>query len=262
MRKYLIGVIAGLVSTMAFASAASADVTALRIEASATPSKQDKKVRGPVNVYFESNDTHSGGFNCSPLTTACYAFPPSIQARVLFPTDYKFDPGNLPDCNLASLVGRGTAAARAACPKSIVGTGQNTQVFNDGRRLQGTITAFNGQPSGGNPSMYLHIEFPGVETKPILNGVISGNVLNVQIPPVQGSVIDQFFVTVNGRTVVGKSKAKKGSASAAAKPKKKYYLTAKCSKKDWTTSETVTYQNGKQLTDTVPLTCKQKPKKK
>ena len=59
-RKYLIGVIAGLVSAMAFSSVASADVTALRTEATATPSKQDEKVRGPLNVYFESNDTHVG----------------------------------------------------------------------------------------------------------------------------------------------------------------------------------------------------------
>jgi hypothetical protein len=264
MRKYVIGAIAGLVGAMAFASVASADVTALRVEANANPSKQDKKVRGPVNVYFESNDTHAGVFDCTTVGPGCYAFPPSIQARVLFPTAFRFDPGNLPDCNLASLVGQTTAGARAACPRSIVGTGQNRQAFNSsslGIRT-GTITAFNGAPSGGNPSMYLHIDIPGVESKPILNGVISGNVLNVQIPPVQGSVIEQFFVTVNGRTVVGTSKAKKGSASAAAKRKKRFYLTAKCSKRDWTTTETVTYQNGKQLVDSVPLSCTQKKKKK
>jgi hypothetical protein len=269
MRNYLIGAVAGLVGAMAFASVASADVTALRVEATATPSKQDKKVRGPVNVYFESNDSHAGTTAppapCLPGTVgtnSCYAFPPSIQARVVFPTDFRFDPGNLVDCNLAALIGKGTAAARASCPRSVVGVGQNKQLFSDGRLLTGTITAFNGAPSGGNPSMYLHIDIPGVESKPILNGVISGNVLNVQIPPVQGSVIEQFFVTVNGRTVVGTSKAKKGSASAAAKRKKRFYLTAKCSKRDWTTTETVTYQNGKQLVDSVPLSCTQKKKKK
>ncbi len=100
MRKYLIGVFAGLVSTMAFASVASADVTALRIEATATPSKQDANVRGPLsNVYFESNDTHAGALPC-PLGTAnsltCYAFPPSIQARVVFPTDVQVRSGQPP----------------------------------------------------------------------------------------------------------------------------------------------------------------------
>lgn len=259
MRKYLIGVTVGLVSAVAFSSVASADVTGLRIGASVTPSKQDKKVRGPVTVFFESNDTHAGDLPCPPgtaLLLSCRAFPPSVQSVITFPTDYKFDPGNLPDCNLASLIGKSTAGARAACPGSIVGGGGNVQLFSDGRLLNGVITAFNGAPSGGSPSLYLHIEFPGVETKPILNGVIRGNVLTVQIPPVQGSVIEHFDTLINGKTVVGKTKAKAG------KKKKKYYLTAKCSKKDWTTSETVTYQNGKTLSDSVPLTCKQKKKKK
>jgi hypothetical protein len=258
MRKYLIGVAVGLVGAVAFSSVASADVTALRIGASVTPSKQDKKVRGPVNVFFESNDTHVGALPC-PLgtanTLACYAFPPSTQAVVTFPTDYKFFPGNIPDCNLASLVGKSTAGARAACPGSIVGGGGNVQQFSDGRRLNGVITAFNGAPSGGNPSMYLHIEFPGVETKPILNGVIRGNVLTVQIPPVQGSVIEHFDVTINGKRVTKKKKNKN-----TGKVTKSFYLAAKCSKKNWTTSETVTYQGGKTLSDTIPLTCKQKKK--
>jgi hypothetical protein len=260
MRKYLIGVLAAMVSALAFSSVASAEVTALRIEANAAPSKQDKKVRGPLTVYFESNDTHAGTLPC-PLgtanSTACYAFPPSTQAKVTFPTDFRFDPGNLPDCNLASLVGKSTAAARATCPRSIVGSGGNTQQFSDGRRLNGVITAFNGAPSGGSPSLYLHIEFPGVETKPILNGVISGNVLNVQIPPVQGSVIEQFFTTINGKIVTKKKKNK-----ATGKVKKTFYLSAKCSKRNWTTSEAVTYQGGKTLSDDIPLTCTQKKKKK
>lgn len=266
MRKYLIGALAGLVSAMAFASVASADVTALSIDpTTVTPAKQDKKVRGPVNVSFTSIDTHAGDLPC-PTGTAnslsCSAFPPSIRSLITFPTAFRFDPGNLVDCNLAALIGKSTAGARAACPRSIVGQGSNVQRFSDGRILPGTITAFNGAPSGGNASMYLHIEFPGVETKPILNGVIRGNVFDVQIPPVQGSVIDRFDVVINGRTVVGTQKAKAGSAQASAKRKKRYYLTANCPKsKDWTTTETVTYQGGKQLTDSIPLSCKQKKKK-
>jgi hypothetical protein len=256
MRKYLIGVIAAMVSAMAFASVASAEVTALNIGAKITPTKQNKKVRGPVNVFFESNDTHVGALPC-PLgtanSTACYAFPPSTQAVVVFPTDFKFDPGNLPDCNLASLVGKSTAGAIQACPRSVVGGGGNVQQFSDGRRLNGVITAFNGAPSGGAPSMYLHIEFPGVETKPILNGVIRGNVFTVQIPPVQGSVIEHFDVTINGKKVTKKKKNK-----VTGKTKKSFYLAAKCSKGTWATSETVTYQNGKQLADSTSQPCKKK----
>src|SRR5512144_385996 len=48
MRKYVIGVIAGLAGALALSGVASAAVTSLRIESQDTPAKQDKKVRGPV----------------------------------------------------------------------------------------------------------------------------------------------------------------------------------------------------------------------
>jgi hypothetical protein len=188
-----------------------------------------------------------------PLGTAnsptCLAYPPSVQSVITFPKSLKFDPGNLPDCSLSSIVGQSSAGARAACPKSIVGSGSNTQLFSDGRTLNGTITAFNGAPSGGFPSLYLHVEFPGVATKPILNGIIRGNVLTVQIPPVQGSVIDSITTTLFGKRVVGKNK-KTGQ--------KRYYASARCSTGKWATTETVTYQGGKTLSTTVNNKCKQK----
>jgi hypothetical protein len=252
MRKYLIGMIAALVGALALSSVASADVTGVNIISNVTPAKQNKKVRGPANIFFQSSDTHAGNLPC-PLGTAnspsCYAFPPSIQSSITFPKDLKFNAGNIPDCQLSRIVGQSTASARAACAGSIVGGGGNVQTFSDGRRLNGTITAFNGAPSGGNPSLYLHVEFPGVATKPILNGVFRGNNLTVQIPPVQGSVIDVFNTALNGKRVVGKNK-KTG--------KKTTYASIRCSTGKWATTETVTYQNGKQLTASTSAKCKQK----
>jgi hypothetical protein len=250
-------VIAGLAGALAVSGVASAAVTAVRTGFSVSPPKQDKKVRGPVSVFFESNDQHSGAFLGQPGClignegVGCYAFPPSVKSFITFPTDLKFDPGNMPDCNLASLVGQSTAGAKAACPKSIVGGGTNVQAFSDGSTRSGVITAFNGAPSGGKPSLYLHIDLPGVTTKPILNGVISGNTLDVQIPPVPGTVIQHFDTSLNP-VVVGKNK-KTG--------KKRYYLSAKCSKKQWSVTEDVTYQNGQHQIDTESQPCKQKKKK-
>jgi hypothetical protein len=251
MRKYVIGMVAALVGALALSSVASADVTNVGIVANITPSKQSKKVRGPANIFFQSTDTHTGNFNCGALTNdpSCYAFPPSIQSVITFPKDLKFTPGNIPDCQLSRIVGQSSASARAACAGSVVGGGGNIQTFSDGRHLNGTITAFNGAPSGGNPSLYLHVEFPGVTTKPILTGVFRGNVLTVQIPPVGGSVIDQFNTALNGKRVVGKNK-KTG--------KKTTYASIRCSTKKWTTTETVTYQNGKTLSSSLTNKCKQK----
>jgi hypothetical protein len=255
MRKYLIGMVAALVGALALSSVASADVTSVGIVSNITPAKQDKKVRGPVNIFFQSSDTHTGNQPC-PLGTAnspsCYAFPPSIQTSITFPPDLKFTAGNIPDCQLSRIVGQSTASARANCAQSIVGAGGNLQAFSDGRKLNGTVTAFNGAPSGGNASLYLHVEFPGVATKPILNGVFRGNNLTVQIPPVQGSVIEFFNTSLNGKRVVGTNK-KTG--------KKTTYAMMRCSTGKWITNETVTYQNGKTLSSSVNNKCTPKKKK-
>jgi hypothetical protein len=249
IRKYLIGTITCLVGVFAFSSVASAAVTDLNIGVNINPKKQHKKVRGPASVFFESNDTHAGFIPCPPgtgNTVQCGAYPPSTQAVLNFTRDIKFTPGNLPDCNLFALSGKTTAGARAACPRSIVGTGRNVNKTTSGQTLNGVITAFNGAPSGGNPSIYLHVDIAGVTTKPILNGVIRGSVLTVQIPPVPGAVIEHFDTTI-GKKVVGRKKGKRI-----------FYFSARCSKKKWFLTETVTYQNGQQLSDRVTNRCKQR----
>jgi hypothetical protein len=66
-------------------------------------------------------------------------------------------------------------------------------------------------------------------------------------------VIEHFDVTINGKKVTKKKKNK-----VTGKTKKSFYLAAKCSKGTWATSETVTYQNGKQLADSTSQPCKKK----
>jgi hypothetical protein len=248
IRKYLIGTITCLVGVFAFSSVASAAVTQLNTTVNPTPDKGDKKVRGPASVFFSSEDVHAGLLPCPPgtaTTNDCRAYPPSVRAVITFPRDFKFTPGNLPDCNLTAIAGKTTAGARAACSRSIVGGGSNQNLTTSGQILNGVITAFNGAPSGGNPSLYLHVDIAGVTTKPILNGVIRGNVLEVQIPPVPGAVIENFDSTLV-RKFVGKKKGKRVA-----------YFSSRCSRKRWTTTETVTYQNGQTLSDTVSQRCKQ-----
>jgi hypothetical protein len=261
-RKYLIGMIAGLVGVLALSSLASAEVTSLSIGSQWTPTKQDKKKRGPAKTFFESNEAHAGDFLGQPGCLggddpACYAYPPAVQSLITFPKDVGFDPGNLPDCSLGSLIGKSTAAAEAACPRSIVGGGTNVNKTLDGRTLNGVVTAFNGAPSAGNPSLYLHVDVAGVLTNPILNGVVSGNTLRVQIPPVSGSVGEHFDTTLNPVVTRRKKNKKTGEV------KKTFYISIRCSKsRTWTTTETVTYQNDKTLTDSVSQKCNQKKRKR
>jgi hypothetical protein len=254
MRKYLIGVITCLVGAITFSGVASADVTNLTIQSSITPTKAPKKKFVGASVFFRSADTHAGALPC-PLGTAgsptCYAFPPSTNSLITFPKGLKFTPGNLPDCNLSVLSGKSTAQARAACPKSIIATGSNVQAFSDGRTLNGVVTAFNGAPSGGNPSQYLHVEFPGVATKPILQGTVRGNTIQFIVPPVPGSVIENIGVTFP-KKVVGKKRNK-----STGKVEKTFYASFRCASQRYTITEVNTYANGKVLTATTPDTCKQ-----
>jgi hypothetical protein len=259
MTKYAMGIIAGLVGALALSSVASAEVTSLSIGSQWTPAKQDKKNRGPAKVFIESNEAHAGAFKGQPGCEVgneglgCFAFPPTVQSLITFPKDVAVEPGNLPECSRASLQGKSTAAAMAACPRSIVGGGNSVGKSLDGGTLTGVITAFNGVPSGGNPSLYLHLDIAGVATKPILNGVVRGNTLLLQIPPVPGMVSEHFDTTLNP-IVTGKKKNKK-----TGKVKKTFLISIRCSKsRTWTTTETITYETGKTLTDSASQKCKQK----
>jgi hypothetical protein len=265
MRKILIGALAAVVGAAVIPSIASADVTALSVTNTVSPAKQFKKVRGGVTTTFVSKDTHSGitlppgGPGCDPppfgsgsVTAACKYFPPSVQSVITFPTDFKFTPGKLPACNLASLQGKDAAGAKAACPRSVVGQG-NTHIHtttetggpSGNGQLSGVVTLFNGAPTGGRPSLYVHIDIAGNTNKPILTGSINGNVLTTTIPPVPGTVIEDLTATIN-KLVVKKSKGVKT-----------FYLSARCSRKTWALSETNTYQGGKQLTASTSGKCKQ-----
>ncbi len=262
MRKYVIATIAGLIGAVAFSNIASADVTSLGIGSRWTPAKQDAKKHGPATVFFETNEAHAGAFLGQPGCTTsseltCFATPASVQSLITFPKDVAIDPGNLPACSLASLLGKSTAAARASCPRSIVGEGSSVGRSLDGRTLNGVITAFKGLPSGGNPSLYLHLDIAGVATKPILNGVLRGNALTLQIPPVQGMVSEHFDTTLN--PVVTKKKRNKKTG----KVEKTFLISIRCSKsRRWTTTETITYQSGKTLTASTSQECKQKKRKR
>jgi hypothetical protein len=262
MRKYVIGMIVGLVGALGPSSVAAAEVTSMNLGSQWTPAKQDEKRHGPAKVFIETNEAHAGALFGQPGCTTgnaltCYATPPSVQSLITFPKDVAVDPGNLPECSLASLTGKSTAAARATCSRSIVGEGSSVGRSLDGRTLNGVITAFKGVPSGGNPSLYLHLDIAGVPTKPILNGIVRGKTLTLQIPPIQGMVSEHFDTTLNP-VVTRKKKDKK-----TGKVKKTFLISIRCSKsRTWTTTETITYETGKTLTDSASQKCKQKKRRR
>jgi len=236
-RKYLIGALLSVIGALVVTGTASAAVTGQTYTVVTSPPKQDKKVFGPVASFANTVDTaYSGGFT-----------PNATQTVLTFTKDIKFTPGTIPQCNLSTISTVPQAQSDAACGASKVGTGSATI---NGGALTGKVAAYNGQPSGGSPTIGLHTDvFTGstYAFSTTLTGVLntSSNTLTVSIPPT-GTSITHFETTI--------TKIKSG--------KKSFYVMARCKKKKWTNSETTTFNNGTQTTASTTQKCKQKKSKK
>ena len=169
------------------------------------------------------------------------------------PKDIKFTPGNIPQCNLASISTVPEAQSDATCGPSKVGSGSATI---NGGLLAGKVAAYNGQPSGGSPTIGLHTDvFTGSGSSYAFSTTLTGilntgsDTLTVAIPP-SGTSITHFDTTIPKK----KSGKKKGKAT--------YCVMARCKKKKWVNSETTSFNNGQSITATSIQKCKQKGSKK
>jgi hypothetical protein len=233
-RKYLIGALLGVIGALVVTGTAAAAPTGQTLSVIASPPKQDKKVFGPVSSFANVVDTqYSGGFT-----------PAATQTVLTYSKDIKFTPGNIPQCPLASVNNKPIATAKAACGSSIVGQG-DAQL--NGGALTAVVTAFNGQPQNGHPTIYLHSSVNNDFADPVLVGELnpSTNTLNVAINSA-GLAITHFATTIN--------KVKSG--------KKTYYVMARCKKKKWNTSEVTTFLGGQTTSASFTQACKQKKSKK
>jgi hypothetical protein len=239
-RKFLIGAVLGVTASLAFAGVASAAVSSQTYSSVASKTKQDKKIRGQVGSFKTDVDTfYSGGFT-----------PPATRTVLTFDRAFKFNPGNLDECNPASLVGQNAAGAEAICGDARVGQGSAVVTRSDGVALPAVVSAFNGVPSGGNPVILLHTDVQGVTTKPILTGSLSGNTLTVTVPVTPGTVITHFDTTIN-KVKVKRANKKKGKPA-------QYYVMAKCNDGNWAHSETTTFQDGSTKSSSFTQKCKKK----
>jgi hypothetical protein len=267
MRKHVIGAAVGAVCVLALPSIASASVLDQTVQVNASKVKQDKKVRGHVGLFRVDVDTVYGGgvlapaANCQPADqSGCTFFPPANQTVLTFSKDFKFKTGpKLGECDLSQLIGQTNAAAKANCADAEVGFGSSVIRRIDGGTLNGVVAGFNGPRSGGNATIYLHVDIPGSTTKPILTGTLNGNVLTVTIPVTPGTVIQHFDTTIP-KQVVKKTK-KKNKKTGKKKTKKVYYVSARCKSGAWTHGETTTFTNGFAKTATTTQACKQKGNK-
>jgi len=262
--KYLVGATLALAFSLVAPVSALGSVTSQKLTVDAAPSLQNAKKGKPGPV----------GIN---VTVDTFEAPPTPAAQTAQTTVLNFDPafnlGNTaryPQCNPASLANTTTDQAKILCAPSQVGAGDSTVCSAAAGcgvvSLPGVVTAFNGVPSGGNPTIILHNRIgPPANATTILNGVLTGDTLTVAVPDTAatGLHLTHFFTAVPiTRTGVIKKKGKKGKKKQ--KPKKIFYITAKCLDKVWDFNETTFFRGGApaQFSGTSQPCQQRKPKKK
>lgn len=263
-RKYLIGATLALAMSIVVPAAAHAAVTGQTLTVKVTPIKQQKKVAGPSAIDV--------------VVATQYTFPtPAGQTASNTVLDFdrglSFFPGNLADCNPTSLANTTTAQADAVCGKSRVGSGDAILCsFAAGcvgaGKIDAIVSAYNGTPSGGNPTILLHTKTNTPAPPTVLTGVLIkspvggkfGNRLDVTVPDTTpaGVTLTNFHTNVPKK----QTKPKKKKNGKVVKPAK-FYVMAKCLDKVWDFQETTTFRaGGGSHFDGTTQPCKQKPAKK
>jgi hypothetical protein len=231
MRKRLTWVVAAALAVVVSAAgiASATDSTGTNyslLKMKVTPSKLSKKKFKPVKKLFVDTSTlnnNNGGTPTNPNISPA----PTTKVVLTFDKNIKFTSKGLAQCNSATIVNDNTSQARSACKKSMVGSGSATACVVGGatgvpcaNTFQQTVSAFNGKPKGGKPTIVLHSWSAALPLPVVLTGTLDQkkNTLTVPLPP---NVYSAATIT-DFKTTVGK-KYKKGK-------KKLSYVTARCPK--------------------------------
>ena len=234
-RRYLIGAMLGVLGALVLSGTAQAgSPIAHKLTTIISPKKQDNKKFGAASLHNITDTTYDNFVGSPSSREALFKF--SKDARVGLA-------GNLPACPQATLNAATTpAAVQSACGASVVG--QGFALVNAGT---GAFTAQNPVVLvvGGPTTMYIWVRVGGALTQ-VLTGRwnVNAHTLDVTgLPNTPGNALTLFDTTMP---------KKKTSKST-------FYTMARCGKKKkWTSSETVTFHNGQQLSSTSTQRCKQK----
>lgn len=203
-RKFLIGALcaAFAVSMASVAYGAQTHSVGINVKPKQLPNSKKKRAPIRLGVLTETKcpDCPSGG---TPS--------PATRTQLDLDNALKLFPGVSPKCSVAQVQGKSTEGAKASCPRSIVGAGSATVFVPTSLTTHETytaeVTAFNGTPQGGRPTLLLHNYVRALSFPQDLVGVIRaarggpdfrrGNQLDVVIPPLPlGAVLTRFFASV------------------------------------------------------------------
>lgn len=223
------------------------------IETVIAPKQLPKKTFAPATLKVVAKTS---------TTTAPNGVPsPSTNAVIDFDKGAKIFAKGLPTCNPALLQNVSTEIAEEKCGSAKIGSGVAHALLPTGSRvyeIEQTVTAFNGVPQGGKPTVLLHsYGTTPIQTTLVLVGVVSnynkegfGPRLNVTIPLIAGGTgaIKDFTVTINKKW---KYKGKPAS-----------FINGECVNKKFKTRSVFSYKDGTSLEALHTQSCTQKPEPK
>lgn len=181
---------------------------------------------------------------------------PAIHATIDFDRNARLYTKGLPTCDPGKLQNQSTETAERACSSAKIGTGHAIAYLKAGKvyEVPQTVTAFNGVPQGGKPTIVLHTYgTTPLQVSLVLEGTVSnygkegyGPRLDLNVPLLAGGTgaLKEFNVKID------KQWRYKGE--------KRSFISAKCTgSKKLKARGTFTYRDGQALTAYSKQGCKQ-----
>ncbi len=217
MRKHLVWILALAVTASAVGIAwARADTETSTATIKVKPSKLSKSKFKAAKLAVETStfNTNNGGTGTNPSTQPGFV----KQVKLGFDDDIKINPKGLGKCDPDKLANTTTAQAKQKCGKEQVGSGSATACFAGGQGqsctvLRPVVTAFNGKPKGGKPTIVLHTrtEEGALQVTTVLVGTLKNSgkgdyntVLTVPVPAIPATALTEFKTTVGGKFKSGR----------------------------------------------------------
>ncbi len=213
-----------------------------------TPKKLSKTKLTPASLEVTTLTTSTTNPNGVPS--------PAIHATIDFDKNAALFTKGLPTCNPAKVINQSTEAAERACASAKIGSGHATALLQAGQvyEVPQTVTAFNGVPKGGKPTVILHT-YGTVPLQASL--VLVGTVSNINKEG-YGPRLDLEVPLLAGGTGALKEFNVKISKKWRYKGVQRSFISAKCpNSKKLKARGKFTYRDGESLTALSTQTCKQ-----
>lgn len=247
-----VALIAAVTASVAFAGApvTGADGNSQSIDVKIGPKKLSKTKLTPATLEVTTKVTNA--------TTKGNVPVPATKVVVDFDKTAKLFTKGLPTCNASQLQSVSTEIAKQNCKGAIIGKGKAAALLPVGASIFNVdqiVTAFNGAPTGGKPTVLLHsYGTTPVQTTLVLVGVVTnynkqgyGPRLDVTVPLIAGGAgaLTDFNVKIDKKwKYKGESKS---------------FISAKCpNSKKLKARGAFTFKDGETITALSSQSCQQR----